>query len=190
MAARKLSLYQAKRDFTITAEPSGRTQVKPAQYPRFVIQKHAASRLHYDLRLEVDGTLKSWAVPKGPPQSAEEKRLAMMVEDHPLQYLLFEDTIPKGNYGAGTMMVWDTGTYHAPGITNRLRSEQLVREGLYRGQFHVVLHGQKLRGEYILVRTHREGQENAWLWFKKNPGPPAESAAEEARSALTGRTME
>src|SRR6266704_5717868 len=113
MAARKLSLYQAKRDFTITAEPSGRTQVKPARYPRFVIQKHAASRLHYDLRLEVNGVFKSWAVTKGPSLNPTDRRLAVEVEDHPLDYGDFEGTIPQGEYGGGAVSVWDRGIWRA-----------------------------------------------------------------------------
>ena len=109
MATRKLSLYQTKRDFTKTAEPSGQAIVKPAEYPRFVIQKHAASRLHYDLRLEVDGVFKSWAITKGPSLDPRDRRLAVEVEDHPLEYGDFEGTIPKGEYGGGTVMLWDRG---------------------------------------------------------------------------------
>src|SRR3954465_1839561 len=109
MAADKLSLYQAKRDFTKTAEPSGAVRGNPAKYPRFVIQKHAASRLHFDLRLEVDGVFKSWAVTKGPSLNPKDRRLAVEVEDHPLAYGDFEGTIPKGEYGGGTVMLWDRG---------------------------------------------------------------------------------
>jgi len=109
MATDDLTLYQAKRDFTKTAEPSGKTHVKPAEYPRFVIQKHAASRLHYDLRLEVNGAFKSWAVTKGPSLDPRDRRLAVEVEDHPLDYGDFEGTIPQGEYGGGTVMLWDRG---------------------------------------------------------------------------------
>ncbi len=151
-----------------------------------MVQKHQASRLHYDLRLETAGTLKSWAVPKGPPLSHEDKRLAIMVEDHPLDYLLFEGVIPKGNYGAGPVMVWDEGTYHVPGITNRDRSEHLVNQGLQEGHLRVVFHGKKLKGEYALVRTNGK-QKNGWLLFNKGQARPP--AATEDRSVISYRTM-
>ena len=115
MAKSKLSLYQQKRDFTRTAEPSGKARIAPAEYPRFVIQKHAATRLHYDLRLEVDGVFKSWAVTKGPSLDPKDKRLAVETEDHPLDYGDFEGTIPKGEYGGGTVMLWDRGFWAADG---------------------------------------------------------------------------
>jgi bifunctional non-homologous end joining protein LigD len=143
------------------------------------VQKHQARRLHYDLRLEAGGTLKSWAVPKGPPVSHEDKRLAIMVEDHPLDYLLFEGVIPKGNYGAGSVMVWDEGTYHVPGVTNRDKSERLVYEGLQKGHLRVIFHGKKLKGEYALVRMNGK-QKNGWLFFNKS----------QARSSAHFRTRE
>jgi bifunctional non-homologous end joining protein LigD len=184
-----LRQYQAKRQFQRTPEPTG--SIDSGEGPlRFVVQKHHASRLHYDFRLEADGTLKSWAVPKGPPVSQADKRLAVMVEDHPLDYRQFEGVIPKGNYGAGTVMVWDEGTYHSPGSTDREQSERAVLDGLQRGSFHVVLHGKKLRGEYILVKTKQS--ENSWLLFRK--GAAASNAeqptGEPDRSVLSGRTME
>src|SRR5713226_10478893 len=105
----------------------------------FVVQKHRTSRLHYDVRLELDGVLKSWAVPKGPSLNPQEKRLAVMVEDHPLDYATFEGIIPKGNYGAGTVMVWDQGTYHAPGILNRDQNESALADALEKGDLKLVL---------------------------------------------------
>src|SRR3984893_18192920 len=129
-ANNKLSPYQAKRDFSKTAEPSGENAVAPSEVRRFVIQKHAATRLHYDFRLELDGVLKSWAVPKGPSIDPHDKRLAVEVEDHPLDYRTFEGTIPAGNYGAGTVMVWDSGTYHARHASDLKESERLLRAGL------------------------------------------------------------
>lgn len=181
-----LQTYHAKRKFQATPEPKGKVEQHRGAL-RFVVQKHHATHLHYDFRLEADGTLKSWAVPKGPPTSHEEKRLAMMVEDHPFDYLLFEGVIPKGNYGAGPVMVWDEGTYHVPGITDREESEKLVREGLEKGKLHVVLHGKKLTGEYALIHMHGK-QKNAWLFFNK--GKPRIPQENEDRSVLSDRTME
>jgi bifunctional non-homologous end joining protein LigD len=182
-----LNQYRAKRRFGETPEPSG--AVESGQGPlRFVMQKHHASRLHYDLRLEVGGTLKSWAVPKGPSLVSHEKRLAVMVEDHPLEYLHFEGVIPKGNYGAGTMMVWDQGTYHVPGHLGREESEPLIAKDLERGRLHIVLHAHKLAGEFALVRTRRDS--NEWLLFKKGEtaGFPV-TQNDQDRSVLSGRTM-
>lgn len=181
-----LQKYQAKRRFNSTPEPQGEPQAYSGPL-RFVVQKHRASRLHFDFRLEAGEVLKSWAVPKGPPALGE-KRLAMMVEDHPLDYFHFEGVIPAGNYGAGTVMVWDTGTYHVPGITDRRACEQAVLDGLKAGQFHVILHGRKLNGEFILVHPKR-GEENAWLWFAKEAGGPID-VGDADRSVLSGRTLD
>ena len=115
MAKKKLADYQAKRDFKKTSEPSGKAKIRAAEYPRFVIQKHDATRLHYDLRLEHDGVFKSWAVTKGPSLNPADKRLAVEVEDHPLDYGDFEGTIPKGEYGGGTVMLWDRGVWAPEG---------------------------------------------------------------------------
>src|ERR1700744_4375144 len=120
MGSRNLSKYQAKRDFTRTAEPSGAVDVATAEYPRFVIQKHAARRLHYDLRLELDGVFKSWAVTRGPSLDPAEKRLAVEVEDHPLAYGDFEGTIPKGQYGGGTVLLWDRGFWTPDGDPEKM----------------------------------------------------------------------
>jgi bifunctional non-homologous end joining protein LigD len=181
-----LQQYQAKRKFSQSPEPRG--TVKPGPGPlHFVVQKHHASRMHFDLRLELDGTLKSWAVPKGPSIELEEKRLAVMVEDHPLDYMHFEGIIPKGNYGAGTVMVWDLGTYHLYGITSRQKSEQAIREGMRKGRLHLVLHGQKLKGEYGLIRMKKD-DEKSWLFFKKGSAG-SKWASGDDRSVLSGRTM-
>ena len=172
-----LKEYNRKRDFKITSEPSGK--LGKAKTHRFVIQKHAASHLHYDFRLEMNGTLKSWAVPKGVPYAKGEKRLAMEVEDHPVDYINFEGTIPKGQYGGGTVMVWDRGTYEA-------LSDNPAKE-LAGGKLHFVLNGKKLSGEWYLVRL-REG--NQWLLIKGGSDYPRTSAKLEDTSAISGKSME
>jgi bifunctional non-homologous end joining protein LigD len=158
-----LDEYRKKRDLTKTPEPPPKAK-KSGKVLRFVVHKHSASHLHYDLRLELDGVLKSWAVPKGPSLDPSIKRLAMMVEDHPFDYRNFEGIIPKGNYGAGEVIIWDEGTYHAahdgPG------SEASLREGLQKGDLKFVLEGKKLRGEFALVKI-RSGKDNSWLLLKK-----------------------
>src|SRR5687767_9053879 len=141
-----LSLYKKKRNFSDTPEPAGKIKSSASKL-KFVVQKHAASRLHYDFRLEVDGVLKSWAVPKGPSLNPKDKRLAMMVEDHPFDYRTFEGTIPEGNYGAGTVMVWDQGEVGGVESKDRAGSERELREGLEKGRLSFILHGEKLRGE-------------------------------------------
>ena len=145
--------------------------------------------MHFDLRLELDGTLKSWAVPKGPSIELEEKRLAVMVEDHPLDYLHFEGNIPKGNYGAGTVMVWDAGTYHVFGVTQpaKVGAGRSGRD-CDQGRLHLVLHGQKLKGEYGLIRMKKD-DEKSWLFFKKGSAGSRRSSGED-RSVLSGRTMD
>ena len=156
-----------------------------AEKLRFVVQKHAASRLHYDFRLECDGVLKSWAVPKGPSLNPADKRLAVAVEDHPLDYRTFEGTIPDGNYGAGTVIVWDQGTYEAVDG----RDEPAVRNGIERGKLDIVLHGEKLRGEFHLVRIKR-GKGNEWLLIKSHDEfSTQEDITANDRSVKTGRTI-
>src|SRR5438132_13038996 len=156
-----LGEYERKRDFKKTAEPAGagKARGRKARANRFVVQKHDATRLHYDFRLEMDGVLKSWAVPKGFPTRRGDRRLAVEVEDHPLDYADFEGTIPEGSYGAGTVMVWDTGTYEVLG------GDPL--EDLRRGKLHFVLHGSKLKGEWTLVRMRRADETKPqWLLLK------------------------
>ncbi|MBO0697632.1 MAG: DNA ligase D [Zavarzinella sp.] len=183
-----LTAYRRKRRFEGTPEPTGGKTGRGAL--RFVVQKHHASRLHYDFRLELGGTLKSWAVPKGPSLNPEDKRLAMIVEDHPLDYRTFEGVIPAGNYGAGRVIVWDQGTYHAAGETDRRDSERELRAGLARGRLSVVLHGEKLRGEFSLVKLKR-GEANAWLLIKKGDEfASAEDVTADDRSVLSGLTLD
>ena len=191
MAAGKLSLYQAKRDFTKTAEPSGTAPVKPAEHLRFVIQKHAASRLHYDLRLEMDGVFKSWAVTKGPSLDPRDRRLAVEVEDHPLDYGDFEGTIPQGEYGGGTVMLWDRGFWAPDDGGNPER-------GLRKGDLKFTLAGEKLQGSWVLVRMRPDHERdrsnrNNWLLIKHRDGFEREGrdpVTEQDRSVASGRTME
>ncbi|HEX2522988.1 MAG TPA: DNA polymerase ligase N-terminal domain-containing protein, partial [Terriglobia bacterium] len=149
-----LKKYREKRKFQETPEPVG-GQAESRGPLRFVVQLHRATRLHFDFRLELDGTLKSWAVPKGPSLDPQERRLAVMVEDHPLEYELFEGIIPKGNYGAGTVMVWDNGTYCSRQTPDREQSERILLEGLEKGHITFILEGKKLRGEFALAKIKR-----------------------------------
>jgi len=173
-----LQEYKRKRNFSKTTEPNADEQAAPGN--RFVIQKHDATRLHYDLRLEMGGTLKSWAVPKGMPYARGEKHLAVQVEDHPVAYAEFEGTIPKGQYGGGTVMVWDQGTYEP-------LSSSPDKE-LETGKLHFILHGEKLEGEWYLVRL-RDG-ENQWLLIKGGQDMKPISKRLDDLSALSGKTMQ
>ncbi|WP_292518585.1 DNA polymerase ligase N-terminal domain-containing protein [Methanoculleus sp.] len=184
-----LDEYRAKRDFARTPEPPGGREAAAAD-PIFVIQKHDATTLHYDFRLEVDGVLKSWAVPKGPSTSPKEKRLAVPTEDHPLGYAGFEGVIPAGSYGAGTVLVWDRGTYQ--NLTQKSGREVGVAEALRQGHVSVWLEGERVRGGYALTRF-RTGKGEAWLLVKKDdPGaePGRDPVATEPRSVISGRTLE
>jgi len=179
-----LKKYKAKRDFSKTAEPKGRKplpkQVRGAC--RFVIQKHDARRLHYDFRLQMEGVLKSWALPKGLPWKQGEKHLAVEVEDHPIEYETFEGVIPEGNYGAGTVMVWDSGAYYVYG-------EQPLKS-LREGKLHLVLAGKKAQGEWTLVRIRgRDDEKNQWLILKTGGSAKLPSKKLEDQSVKTGRTM-
>ncbi len=180
-----LAEYKRKRDFKKTAEPAGGKplprKVKGAS--RFVIQKHAARRLHYDFRLEMEGVLKSWALPKGLPWKRGEKHLAVEVEDHPIEYEQFEGIIPEGQYGGGTVMVWDRGNY-------RVYGEQPVKS-LKEGKLHLVLDGEKAKGEWTLVRIRgRDDTKNQWLILKTGDDAKPISKKIEDRSGKTGRTMQ
>jgi bifunctional non-homologous end joining protein LigD len=188
-ASGPLAEYRRKRDFGRTAEPRGskkRTGPKLA----YVIQKHAASRLHFDLRLELDGVMKSWAVPKGPSLDPAVKRLAMQVEDHPIEYNQFEGTIPEGEYGGGTVMLWDQGSYRNEG--DDPDPVEALRRGHSEGDLKFVLQGKRLRGSWVLVRMRRPGRPQ-WLLIKHRDefaDPDADVVAEQQTSAATGRTME
>jgi bifunctional non-homologous end joining protein LigD len=187
----KLREYRRKRDFTVTAEPrGGRARGTPKL--AFVIQKHAASHLHYDLRLELDGVMKSWAVPKGPSLDPAVKRLAMEVEDHPIEYNKFEGIIPEGEYGGGTVMLWDRGTYRYGG--DAPDPVEGLRRGYQKGDFKFVLQGKRLRGSWVLVRTRRGTPQRAqWLLIKHRDDeavPGSDVTSEFETSVATGRSME
>jgi bifunctional non-homologous end joining protein LigD len=183
----KLTTYRAKRDFGKTAEPSGKQKVARAPRRRFVIQKHAASRLHYDLRLEWEGVFKSWAVTRGPSLDPRDKRLAVEVEDHPLEYGDFEGTIPEGQYGGGTVMLWDRGYWDGKD----------VERGLKKGQLKFTLRGKKLKGGWVLVRMRpgrTAGKRTNWLWIKHRDDAAREAKANDIlgqdRSVASGRSMD
>ena len=190
MADDKLERYRSKRDFDRTSEPSGRGGRKGrGKEPRFVIQKHAASSLHYDLRLEAGDVLKSWAVPKGPSTDPREKRLAVEVEDHPLDYADFEGAIGEG-YGEGQVIVWDRGTYR--NLTERDGEAVDVERAIAGGHLSFWLEGEKLRGGYTLQRT-RGGAKPQWLLIKRrDEGADARRnpVSSEPASVLSGRTVE
>ena len=189
-ARSKLARYRSMRDFAKTAEPSGEDAVKPSERRRFVIQKHDATRLHYDFRLELDGTFKSWAVTRGPSMDPADKRLAVEVEDHPLDYGDFEGTIPKGQYGGGVVMLWDRG-YWAP------EPGTDPHKGLKSGDLKIVLDGERLKGGFVLVRMKRRPKERRdnWLLIKHHDGWALEGHGDalvegETTSVASGRTMD
>ena len=162
MSNDQLKNYREKRNFNRTTEPSDAGERKDGQNSWFVIQKHDASTLHYDFRLEMGDVLKSWAVPKGPSTDPREKRLAIRTEDHPLSYIDFEGVIPEGEYGAGTVMVWDTGPYQ----NLREEKEQLsIEDSLKEGKIEVRLEGEKIKGGIVLIRTD-SGENEKWLMIK------------------------
>lgn len=218
---KRLEEYRKKRDFKSTPEPpgegrrspgkkgvkakeGGRAKKEPAaksgpkpaegssrRRPIFVIQKHAATRLHYDLRLEIDGVLKSWAVPKGPSTDPREKRFAVLTEDHPLEYADFEGVIPEESYGAGTVLVWDTGRYE--NIKEAHGKKVPMGKCFEDGRIEVRLEGEKLRGGYGLIRTRMGGGEKNWLLVKMKDheaDPRRDPVSTEPQSVLSGKTIE
>jgi bifunctional non-homologous end joining protein LigD len=184
----ELNQYASKREFEKTPEPKPGLPRKGDRLV-FVVHKHAARALHYDLRLQLEGVLKSWAVPKGPSLDPSLKRLAVSVEDHPLDYRDFEGVIPEGNYGAGSMIIWDRGTYHHPSARDEKESEKLLLDGFRKGNLKFVLQGEKLQGEFALVKTGKDGK--SWLLLKKKdrnatPG----DILKENRSVVSRKTLE
>lgn len=192
-----LSLYKKKRSFKKTPEPEGKKKSQSKSKLKFVVQKHDATQLHYDFRLEMEGVLKSWAVPKGPSLNPDDKRLAMMVEDHPYDYRTFEGTIPAGNYGAGTVMVWDEGTYEALGFDDQSVKDQekILLAELKKGDVKIILHGEKLKGAFGLVRMHKGGPgkdgDNAWLLIKKKDEKASRTdITKKDKSVKTNRSLD
>jgi bifunctional non-homologous end joining protein LigD len=184
-----LEEYRKKRNFKKTPEPTGtkKTTRKSTKLPIFVVQKHQATALHYDFRLEIEGVLVSWAVPKGPSLNPADKRLAVQTEDHPMEYANFEGVIPEGQYGAGTVMVWDKGAYETDGSA----AEQLAQ-----GELKFVLHGKKLQGGFVLIRTGLKStgarRQRSWLLIKRQDeyADPAWNIDRYDWSVLTGRSLE
>jgi DNA ligase D-like protein (predicted 3'-phosphoesterase) len=180
-----LKKYKAKRDFKKTPEPAGGRTLKK-KFPSFVIQKHDARRLHYDFRLEADGVLKSWAVPKGPSLDVHEKRLAVPTEDHPMDYGSFEGNIPKGEYGGGSVIVWDSGYYI--NLTEKNGKKYTVSEGIRHGHLRIWMEGKKIKGGFSLTRMGPEGR--PWLLVKMpdNEAKRRDPVKNQPRSVLTGRS--
>ncbi len=190
MSEDHLGEYRSRRDFRRTQEPEG-GPASPSEAPIFVVQKHQARALHYDFRLEVDGVLKSWAIPKGPSPDPSVKRLAMPTEDHPMEYADFEGTIPEGEYGAGAVIVWDRGIYwNLRAAKGEKEGRATMAESLEEGVAELWLEGEKLEGGYALVRT-KGG--NRWLLIKMKDtkaAPGLDLAVDRPESVVTGRTLE
>jgi len=189
MPKKTLEDYQAKRDFRRTPEPQGEDRrISPA--PIFVVQEHDASHLHYDFRLEVDGVLKSWAIPKGPSTDSRQKRLAVPTEDHPLEYAGFEGVIPEGEYGAGRVLVWDTGPFR--NLTEKKGVPVPLAEAVAHGHLKVWLEGHKLKGGYALTRF-KTGKDEAWLLVKADDelaDATGDVLKTRPESVLSGRSLE
>ena len=186
MTKKEISTYQKKRNFEETTEPRGSKALKKNAEHIFVIQKHDARSLHYDLRLEADGVLKSWAIPKGPSTDPAVKHLAVQTEDHPFEYKDFEGTIPAGNYGAGGVIIWDKGTY------KNLKEPLTLNQCIQKGTVAVWLDGEKLHGGYALIRMHLRGKDS-WLFFKMKDDeadPNSSITKDEPDSVISGKSVE
>lgn len=184
--------YNEKRDFRKTKEPKGEPSKKKNKQPIFVIQKHAATNLHYDFRLEIDDTLKSWSVPKGPSTDPSVKRMAIPTEDHPLAYANFEGTIPKGEYGGGTVMIWDKGTIESNKKDNEGNLISL-EESFKQGSIEVTLHGKKLKGGYNLVEMKGGKMKGNWLLMKQDDEQAdarRNPVSTQPKSVVSGRSLE
>jgi DNA ligase D-like protein (predicted 3'-phosphoesterase) len=188
---KKLEKYKKRRDLKKSREPKGARKSKKLKHPIFVIQKHKSRQLHYDLRIEIGGVLKSWAIPKGPSTDPRVKRLASPTDDHPLDYALFEGIIPKGHYGAGTVMVWDLGTYK--NIHKEDGKLVPIKKCYKQGLITIEIKGKKIQGGYALVRIKgRTGQKEAWLFIKKRDAfadARRNPVSTQKNSVLTNRTM-
>jgi bifunctional non-homologous end joining protein LigD len=193
-----LDAYRKKRVFTETTEPRASLKLRRARKGPllFVVQKHDASHLHYDFRLELDGVLKSWAVPKGPSMNPKDKRLAMMVEDHPISYADFEGEIPKGHYGAGDVIVWDRGVYSSAESADPEKSRRVLKSGLHKGEIKIVLFGEKLKGGFALVKLKNDDNPsgrragNSWLLIKDKDQYAKEiDVTKKTSSVITGKKL-
>ncbi|HUP64241.1 MAG TPA: DNA polymerase ligase N-terminal domain-containing protein [Thermoanaerobaculia bacterium] len=184
----KLAKYQSMRDFDVTPEPRGAREGASPKKPIFVVQKHAASHLHYDFRLEIEGVLKSWAVPKGPSYNPSTKRLAMMTEDHPYEYARFEGVIPAGSYGGGNVIIWDHGTWEFIGPAST------PGKAVHDGQIKFRLEGLKLKGEWALIHlAGRSRKQNEWLLVKHRDAYASEEVdvtAQFSQSVISGKEVE
>ncbi|MBD3273447.1 DNA ligase [Candidatus Dependentiae bacterium] len=187
----KLKEYKERRNLKESKEPTGKEKHIKLKHPIYVIQKHDATRLHYDFRIEIDGVLKSWAIPKGPSLNPKVKRLAIPTDDHPLKYAEFEGIIPEGNYGAGTVMVWDIGTYNNVYEENGKKID--MKKCYKQGEIKINIKGKKIKGSYVLVRTkNKTGKKNQWLLIKKDDkyaDARRNPTSTENKSALSGKTM-
>ena len=187
--AERLKGYKAKRDFTKTPEPKA-APAKSSEKPIFVIQQHDARSMHFDFRLDVDGVLASWAVPKGPSTDPREKRLAVRTEDHPMEYADFEGEIPEGEYGAGTVIVWDTGLYE--NMSQKDGKKISMSEALREGHAKVNLFGKKLKGGYALIHTKMRGDDKNWLLIKEDDEEAdarRNPVSTEPESVISGKTV-